>query len=180
MGAHNATGQRGPTSPPMGSPTRAHLSPSQKVTGSHPAVTAGSGQHQPRTLAGSVTVSDGNRLRRTRACPPYWTAAPSVAVVGGAVPIDRYGRPGQLCCQNRCNMAVQSVQSATGRVHVMMDALSPRYSPALRPCGEATSKLGRRDVQQPRAASRTPQRLRQEAQGCRSARWRTRHRNQRM
>jgi len=29
---------RGPPSPPMGSPTRAHLSPGQKVTGSHPAV----------------------------------------------------------------------------------------------------------------------------------------------
>jgi hypothetical protein len=42
----------------------------EKAAGSHPAVKAGLGQHQPRTQAGSVTVSDGDSLKRTRAYPP--------------------------------------------------------------------------------------------------------------
>jgi len=61
---------RGPTEPSY-SVYPAHLSPGQKVTGSHPAVKAGCGQHQPRTQAGSVTVSDGDCLKRTRAYPRY-------------------------------------------------------------------------------------------------------------
>jgi hypothetical protein len=43
---------RGPPSPPMASPTRAHLSEGHKVTGSHPPVKADCGQHQPRPRRG--------------------------------------------------------------------------------------------------------------------------------
>ena len=76
VGGQNPTGQQGPAEPTRGVAHPGALVSRSKVTGSHPAVKAGSGQHQPRTQERSVTVSPMETVSRER---------PPTRLIGGSV-----------------------------------------------------------------------------------------------
>ena len=86
VGGQNPTGQQRPAEPTRGVAHPGALVSRSKVTGSHPAVKAGSGQHQPRTQERSVTVSPMETVSRER--PPTRR-------------YDRLSTPGQLLWAQR-------------------------------------------------------------------------------
>ena len=120
VGGHNATGQQGLPSPPkVSSPPGRTCLRVKRAAGSHPAVKAGSGQHQPRTQAGSVTASDGDCLTSAiqRSWSADWRGGFHVAVSWGFasprvwVRVHLLGAGGRRGPMNRLSVTIDAVDA---------------------------------------------------------------------